>query len=108
MKPEKALIYNMIGLIEYFIKNKVRFINEVDNSGNTYLHKAVRSNKPQIVRLMIEHGFDINARNNHGFTPLHYAVRIGTEIILKMLLENGADSQSASSRVDSFNGSYNG
>ena len=59
MKFEIALSYN---IIEYFIKNEVGFFNKADNSGKTYLHKAVINNEPQIVRLMIEHGFDINAK----------------------------------------------
>ena len=91
MKFEIALSYNMIGIIEYFIKNEVGFMDKVDNSGKTSLHRAVISNQPQIVELLIKYGFNINAKCNHGCTPLHYAVSIGTEIILKILLENGAD-----------------
>ena len=86
-----AMTYNMIGIIEYFIRNDANFINKTDNLGRTSLHKAVRSNKPQIVELTIKLGFNINAKCNHGFTPLHYAIRYGSEIIVKILLENGAN-----------------
>ena len=89
---EIAMEYNMIGIIEYFIRNNASFINKVDIWGCTYLHLAIKRNRPQIIELMIKLGFNINAKCNQGFTPLYHAIRYyGSEIIVKILLENGAD-----------------
>ena len=88
---EIAMEYNMIGIIEYFIRNNASFINRVDNWGCTYLNLAIKRNRPRIIELMIKLGFNINAACNSGFTPLHYAIRYGSEIIVKILIENGAN-----------------
>ena len=87
-----ALGHNMIGIIEYFIKNNADFINKVDNFGYTYLHYAVVENRPQITEVMIKSGFNIEAKStNSGKTSLHIAAKYGNEAIAQILIENGAN-----------------
>jgi len=65
----------------------------------TPLHLAVGSGHPDMVRLLIARGADVNARDEHlgGRAPLHLAcdggmLRDKAQVdIVRMLLENGAD-----------------
>jgi hypothetical protein len=55
------------------------YINARDEFGVTPLHHAVNSvripkNRPEIIRGLLEHGADVNAKNVNGDTPLHIAV----------------------------------
>lgn len=43
------------------------------------------------VRLLIEHGFDVNGVTADGATALHYAAAAGELSIARLLVEHGAD-----------------
>ena len=45
------------------------------------------------VRLLLEHGADINAQNHIGWTSLHWASINGALEVVRLLLEHGADVQ---------------
>lgn len=51
-------------------------VNVRDREGETPLHKAAGKNRPDIVRLLVEHGADPNRRDALG-TPLEAAVSFG-------------------------------
>ncbi len=63
----------------------------------TLLHKAVEKGRPDIVRFLIDYGFDMEAKAGAdqqyrpGFTALHLAVICYEEECVKILLEAGAD-----------------
>jgi ankyrin repeat protein len=44
-----------------------------------------------VVRLLLEHGADINAQNQIGRTPLHWASIKGALEVVRLLLEHGSD-----------------
>lgn len=47
---------------------------------------------PEIVKLLIDNGADVNAKTNFNSTALHYAVINGNSIEnIKFLIDNGAD-----------------
>ncbi|MBN2433522.1 MAG: ankyrin repeat domain-containing protein [Acidobacteria bacterium] len=46
---------------------------------------------PEIVRLLIENGADVNATALKGTMPLMYAAQSGNLIVIKMLLDHGAE-----------------
>ena len=51
--------------------SKETLIGESNAYGNTPLHTAVRAGNVEIVRLLLENGFDINAKNHVRSTVLH-------------------------------------
>jgi len=64
-------------LLLYYPLNMSELIDKVQGdprwSGSTPLHAAVVSNQPGIVKFLIEHGADINAKTKLGWTPLDMA-----------------------------------
>lgn len=57
----------------------------------TPLHWAVIDNRPELARLLIANGAEINTRDKHGMTPLHKAVLFGRAEMAEHLLNNGAE-----------------
>jgi ankyrin repeat protein len=58
----------------------------------TTLRGAVADNRPDIVKMLLENGANVNERNSTtGNTPLHLAIIRNSPDIIKMLLENGAN-----------------
>jgi ankyrin repeat protein len=55
----------------------------------TALHGAVARRDVDIVKLLLEHGADPNARQERGFVPLHEAAAGGKEAIVHLLVEYG-------------------
>jgi uncharacterized protein len=63
-----------------------------DSYGGTALHAAMFQDDIEIVRLLIEHGYDVNAVGpTNGYTPLHDAVWANNLAAVKLLVENGAN-----------------
>jgi len=68
-------------------------------SGNSPLHWALNTlNKATVVRLLLDHGADVNAQDKLGLTALHTAVNVDSagvlvdsEAIARLLLERGSD-----------------
>jgi ankyrin repeat protein len=59
----------------------------------TLLHWACLTNKFDIVKLLVDHNANMNARDCSGRTPLHYSVRKGrTDTrVLELLIQHGAN-----------------
>jgi ankyrin repeat protein len=78
--------------------NKVRELlrkgvnpEERDSFGGTALHAAMFQKNMEIVKLLLEHNFDVNAVGpRNGYTPLHDAVWADNLEAVKILLEKGA------------------
>ena len=51
-----------------------------------------------VLRLLLEHGADVNARRKNGFTPLHIASIFGILEVVRLLLEHGADVKAEDNR----------
>ena len=60
--------------------------------GTTLLHAASGLGHLDLVRLLIEHGVDVNAADEDGETPLHRAISLKNNyVIAKPLIQKGAD-----------------
>ena len=62
-----------------------------DGDGGTPLHKAVMSEKPELVQLLLDAGADVSVLAYGGLTPLHFAAMNDNCTIINMLLSAGAD-----------------
>ena len=60
-------------------------------SGGNLIHYNNPQLLPNIARLLLEHGADVNTRTNHGQTPLHVAAEYGRVEVVYVLLEHGAN-----------------
>lgn len=64
---------------------------EVDNLGNTLLHKAVRQENTAMLQTVLKMNIDINAKNKMGETALHTAAKFNNVPAIKELLQHKAD-----------------
>jgi ankyrin repeat protein len=55
------------------------------------LHSAIASNNPNITRILLEAGADVNVVQQAGITPLHSAAHNGNIEIIILLVEAGSD-----------------
>jgi ankyrin repeat protein len=61
--------------------------NVRDAFGGTALHDAIFQENLEVIKLLLDYGFDINAIvPSNGYTPLHYCVWTGNLPALKLLL----------------------
>jgi uncharacterized protein len=58
---------------------------------NTPLHAAAAGKNRDMVRVLLEHGADANARQHGGWTALHAASQNGDVEMVRLLLAGGAD-----------------
>lgn len=59
-----------------------------DANGHAPLHHAAMSKKPEMCRVLVANGANVNARDNFNETPLHWAHNAE---VARVLVENGAD-----------------
>jgi ankyrin repeat protein len=59
--------------------------------GDAALHYSAERNNPDLARMLIEHGADLNLPNNYGRTPLHLAVMYQSTSVAEVLLDAGAE-----------------
>ena len=72
--------------------------NVLDNHKRTFLHLAASGGFSDMVMLLLDRGFDIEAKDKNGRTPLYYATLYKRYNAEKILLKHGA-----SINVDCFN-----
>ncbi|VDD89806.1 unnamed protein product [Enterobius vermicularis] len=58
--------------------------------GETRMHEAARGNDLAYLRLLLKHGYSINAKDEGGWTPLHEAVGALKVENVRLLVEAGA------------------
>jgi uncharacterized protein len=77
-------------ITEVLIKNGAN-VNFQDAFGIAPIHGAARTNRLEVIKLLLDNKADINIPTTSGKeTPLHYAARFNNPDIVKFLLEKGA------------------
>ncbi|XP_055510506.1 protein phosphatase 1 regulatory subunit 12B-like isoform X2 [Leucoraja erinacea] len=68
-------------------------IEDVRNtkSGGTALHVAAAKGYLEVLKLLIQAGYDVNIKDNDGWTPLHAAAHWCKEEACRILIENFSD-----------------
>ena len=56
----------------------------------TPLHKTAYYNKPEVAKVLLANGAQVNVRGNDGMTPLHRAAEHNKPEVAKVMLANGA------------------
>eukprot|EP01097_Dermamoeba_algensis_P002017 TRINITY_DN17_c0_g1_i1.p1 TRINITY_DN17_c0_g1~~TRINITY_DN17_c0_g1_i1.p1 ORF type:complete len:482 (-),score=138.05 TRINITY_DN17_c0_g1_i1:183-1628(-) len=69
---------------------------ELSERDQLALHYAAQKGHVEVVRILLQHGFDINKKAKNNNTPLHLAAQNGHSEVARVLLEQGADGQAAS------------
>jgi len=81
-------------VVRILIEYDRAYINARDDDGFTPLLMASEgrnSKDGSVVRLLLDHGADVNAQNQAGWTPLDEASYYGALEVVRLLLERGAD-----------------
>ncbi len=87
-----ALKYGNNYLAKLLLEKNNTNINEVDEGGNTLLHRTSGYiNAQDSMKLLLDHGADPNIKNINMQTPLHIAANIGNFSSVSILLKYGAD-----------------
>uniref|UniRef100_UPI003342A428 ankyrin repeat domain-containing protein n=1 Tax=Wolbachia endosymbiont (group B) of Pilophorus perplexus TaxID=3066160 RepID=UPI003342A428 len=86
---------NNPGTVEFLLDKNAEGINDVTNDGWTPLHVAVKSNKSDTVKLLLDRGASIGIKDKHSRTPLHDASRNGHLDVVRYLIEKGVDINAA-------------
>jgi hypothetical protein len=84
-----AIEHGRLRAVEQFLSEEGD-VETRNAEGKTLLAAAARYSWPKIVRLLLKHSADPNARDRQGRTPLHHAATSSIDSV-KLLLEAGAD-----------------
>jgi len=82
---------NVISVILEAYNDQFLDLNAVDSLGKTPLFWSVMHGIPEITRLLINNGADINEATLPTRSLLHWAAWQGNDEVIQCLLENGAD-----------------
>ena len=65
-------------------------LNNKDEEGWTSLHHVVAQGQPELVKIILDTGAEVNAQNHAGWTPSHLACSNGRVSCLPLLITAGA------------------
>ena len=87
----KGILDGDLETVQYYLDQGVN-PNAREHQNHTPLHWAVSNNKPDIAKLLIDRGADIDARYDYdGHTVWHIAVQHDSKDMAELLIEQGAN-----------------
>ena len=88
---------------DLILANKSVDINIRSQSGNSALHRAAIEGDIDAIRIMINHGANVNIRDRYGFQPVNQALRCHHYKAAMFLMDCGTDLMSyTSKRIQEF------
>ena len=95
-KPEAVPLYHaarlgLRDLAEHLIADHPEHINARSEVGFAPIHAAARKGHVDVLRLLLEHGADVDSQTVHKQTPLHWAAWAAEVDVGQYLLDCGAD-----------------
>lgn len=66
-------------------------LDSLEYLSETLLHRAARGGDPELIRLLVSRGLEVNVRSEEGDIPLCIASALGHTAAVEALLESGAD-----------------
>lgn len=78
-------------ILTYLIENNLAKVDMVDKRHETLLMIAVQEGHFHLVKMLLSHGADINAKNNDGKTALYFSVFLDEVEMAKYLINHGAN-----------------
>lgn len=72
------------------------------NKQNTALHIASLAGEKEIIKILIEHNADVDARSQNGFTPLYMAAQENHDSCVRYLLSKNANQSITTDVRDNF------
>lgn len=98
-----AIREKRMDIAEFILKNGFDINSKIGSNLSTYLHwhvaipnssaRGVCRRNVEILRWLLDHGADVNAKDDRGLTPIQYALeppRVSNEVISE-LIRRGAD-----------------
>ncbi|RDD43877.1 Transient receptor potential cation channel subfamily A member 1 [Trichoplax sp. H2] len=79
-----------LSIIQSYLKsdfNVDRELNKLDSSDMSLLHYAVRYDRPEVAKLLLENHADVNVCSPTGVPPVFTAVRYNSEATLQVLVQ---------------------
>lgn len=70
--------------------NKTLDLSSMDEEGNTPMHFAAVGGHADVVKILIEHGANVEVKSRDGFTPMHSVAQGDHSKVLELLIEKGA------------------
>lgn len=86
-----ALVYEDEEHIEQLALTIPELVNIADKYGEPPLHHAVQNNAGDIIKLLLAHGADIEAKDHNGSNAFHLAVAIECFDSIEILIGEGID-----------------
>ncbi len=94
LKARDLCMASHLGLadqVAHLIETDPKSVNTPDQSGMRPLHYAVASGRKDIVRLLVDHGADLDAPDPQGMAPLLEAIAHRNADCTRLLIEHGAN-----------------
>jgi len=87
-------------LTKAFLRDDPMAAKATTSSGQTLLHLAVYSGDPQVVRVLVAGGVEVDGKNNWSATALHLAAAHGLTKVAAILLEAKASTEAKAMEMD--------
>jgi hypothetical protein len=92
----ERMIIDLLSLLDVRVETPsgvslARAMEHKTSGGQTLLHFAAFLKYPELVKFLIDHEVDKDARDHNGYTALHLASLVGAQSCAALLLDAGAD-----------------